>query len=334
MAWFATIVGAGVGIYNSNKKSREADKVNRNNMAGFNQYKGYTDRALAGGEGALNKQIELGTYKGDTYAGPNSYQTGTAGGYGDQAMNTMNRGFDMANANSGFGGNSRDLYGQFQGLSRDAQADRMGTANQYALDNSGSLVTAAMRDDRRNLEENTLTGIDLAAQGSGNMNSSRAGTAEAVANRAFNDRRSDVSAGIQDSLRTQSLNQQAQQFSDRSNALTNAGTANNQIQNAYNTGMNTANSGYGMGMNAGGALQGFEQNRMNDARRRFEEDRDFNMNAYANYKGGMLTQNGPQTSNEYRANNENAAMAGFGGAQAGYGFSGTPFGQKVGGYFS
>ena len=309
MAWFATIIGAGVGIYGANKKSREANKANNQNMAGFNQYKGYTDRALAGGEGALNTQIEKGFYGGDTYAGPNAYQTGTATGYGDQAMGTMNRGFDMADANSGFGSNSRDLYGQFQNLSEDAKADRMGTANQYALDNSDALVTAAMRDPRRQLEEQALPGNDLAASGTGNMNSSRAGTAEAVLRRGFDDRRSDVSASIQDSLRTQSLNQQQQQFSDRNNALTNAGTANTGVANAYNTGMNTAASGYGMGMTAGGSLQGFDQRRMDDDRMRFEGDRDFNMNAYQNYKNGMLTQNGPITSNAYKAN-DNSALAG------------------------
>jgi hypothetical protein len=82
-----------------------------------------------------------------------------------------------------------------------------------------------MRDDRRNLQENTLTGIDLAASNSGNMNSSRAGVAEAVANRAFDDRRADVALDVQDRLIDRSLNQQARQFADQSSALAGAGNA-------------------------------------------------------------------------------------------------------------
>jgi hypothetical protein len=95
----------------------------------------------------------------------------------------------------------------------------------YASANANPLVDAAMRDDRRNLQENTLTGIDLAASGSGNMNSSRAGVAEAVANRAFDDRRADVALDVQDRLIDRSLNQQARQFADQSSALTGAGNA-------------------------------------------------------------------------------------------------------------
>jgi hypothetical protein len=82
-----------------------------------------------------------------------------------------------------------------------------------------------MRDDRRNLQENTLTGIDLAASGTNNMNSSRAGVATALANRAYDDRRADVALDVQDRLIDRSLNQQARQFTDQSSALTGAGNA-------------------------------------------------------------------------------------------------------------
>lgn len=330
MSFFAAIVGAGVGLYSANKQSREADKANRQRMAGFNQYKPYVDSALAGGEAALNDQLAKGSFTGDTYAGPNSFQTDAANSYGNQSNDVMNAGFNMSGQNYGFGQNSRDLYGQFQDMSEAAGQDRMAVANQYALDNQGNLVNAAMRDDLRGLQEGTLPGINLNASGSGNTNSSRAGVAGAIANRAYDDRRADVSANVMDSLRTQSLNQQQQQFSDRSNALTNAGNANTGIQSAYNSGMDTSDRGYTMGMQGGGALQGYNQAAMTDAERRFVDDRDFASNAYAGYKNGMLTMNGPNTSNTYENNNVDpfAAMVG-GGLQGSGGYAG----YKKNGYF-
>lgn len=342
MAWVATIASVGVGLYSANKKSNAADEANRQNMAGFNQYKPYTDRALEGGEAANDARLAAGFYGGPTYAGPNGYQTGAATGYGDASMGIMNRGFDMAGANAGFGANARGLYDQYQGMADGVSAQgRMDTANQYAMDNMNPLVNAAMRDDRRNLQENTLTGIDMAASGSGNMNSSRAGVADAVANRAYDDRRADVSSQVLDSLRTQSLGEQRQAFADQGNALMNAGAANNSIENAYNSGMNTANTGYRMGMDAGGALQGYDQARMNDERMRFEGNRDFASNVYADYKNGMLTQNGPQTSNRFVGNYSDPLGSAISGGIQGYGFANSPYkqgekttwGEKIGGWF-
>ena len=142
-----------------------------------------------------------------------------------QAQDVYNQGASLSGQNQDLYQQNKGLYNQFQGLSEEAKADRLGTAMDYANTNSGDLVNSAMRDDRRNLQENTLTGIDLAASGSNNMNSSRAGVASAIANRGYDDRRADVSMGIQDRLIDRSLNNQAQQFADRSNALTSAGTA-------------------------------------------------------------------------------------------------------------
>ena len=342
MAWIATIASVGVGLYSANKQSNAADEANRQNMAGFNQYKPYTDKALEGGQAANDARLATGFYGGPTYAGPNGYQTGAARGYGDASMGIMNRGFDMAGANSGFGANARGLYDQYQGMANGVSAQgRMDTANQYAMDNMNPLVNAAMRDDRRNLQENTLTGIDMAASGSGNTNSSRAGVATAVAERAYDDRRADVSSQVLDGLRTQSLGEQRQAFADQGNALVNAGAANNSIENAYNSGMNTANTGYQMGMGAGGALQGYDQARLNDERMRFEGNRDFASNVYADYKNGMLTQNGPKTSNQFAGNYSDPLGSAITGGIQGYGFANskvkkgedTTWGEKIGGWF-
>jgi hypothetical protein len=205
-------------------------------------------------------------------------------------------------------------------MSQDAQRDRLGTAMDYASANSGSLVDSAMRDDRRNLQENTLTGIDLAASGSGNMNSSRAGVAEAVANRGYDDRRADVTMDIQNSLIDRSLAQQARQFSDQGAALQGAGMANEGIQSAYTTGLNTLGEGANFGMNAGNALQGYDQASLNDQQAAFERQRDFEMNQRQGYQSGMLNQ-APTSVGTISANKVDPFQAAMGGAMGGFGFA-------------
>ena len=141
------------------------DKANAANMASFNQYKPYVDANLEGSQGALDGVLNTGAYQGQTLAAPNQFQTGTANTMGNYGTNMMNSGNAMMGNTAGFGNNANSLYGQYQGMSEAAQQDRLGNAMNYASANSGSLVDAAMRDDRRNLEENTLTGIDMAAIG-------------------------------------------------------------------------------------------------------------------------------------------------------------------------
>ena len=322
MAWIAaaTIGSAALGAYGANQSRKSQDKATAASQQGFNQYKPYVDANLAGSQSALDGVIGQGAYTGQTYAGPNDFQTGTANTMGTYGANMMNAGNNMMGDNSGFGANSRGLYDQFQGMGEDARADRLGIANSYAANNSGALVDSAMRDDRRNLQENTLTGIDLAASGSGNMNSSRAGVAEAVANRGYDDRRADVTMGIQDRLIDRSLDSQARQFADQGNALNQAGVANQGISDAYKTGMNTMGEGANFGMNAGNSLQGYNQAGLDDARRRFEEDRDFELQKRTGYQSGMLGKS-PNSSQNVTANTMNPYAAGVGGAMQGFGYA-------------
>ena len=319
MPLFGAILGAVASLLGSRMQSKAQDRANAANMASFNQYKPYVDANLKGSQDALGGVLNTGAYQGQTYAGANDFQTGTANTMGNYGMGMMNSGNAMMGNTAGFGNNANSLYGQYQGMSEAAQQDRLGNAMNYASANSGSLVDAAMRDDRRNLQENTLTGIDMAASGSGNMNSSRAGVAEAVANRAYDDRRADVATNIQNSLIDRSLNQQAQQFRDQGSALQGAGQANQSIMNAYNMGMNTLGQGANFGMNAGNALQGFDQAQLNDQKQRFEDQRDFELNQRKDYQSGILGK-APDTSNKFQANMNNPYAAALGGGMAGFGF--------------
>ena len=187
--------------------------------------------------------------------------------------------------------------------------------------NYSGLVDSAMRDSRRNLNENTLRGIDINASASGNANSSRAGVADAVAARGFADREADVTAGIQDRLLGRSMDAQQGRLDNMTNANANLG-------NLYSSGFNQGTTSNEQMLNAGGILQKDLQNQYTDDRSNFEGNRDFAMNQYTNFNAGILN-NAPQTAGNVTPNFIDPTMAGFGGAMAGAGIGG-----KVANYFS
>ena len=324
------LLGAGLGYLGKKEDRKNQAAQNAALMAGFNQYKPYVDNNLKGSEAALDGVLNTGAYTGQTYAGPNAFQTGTANTMGNFGMGMMNSGNAMMGNNAGFGANANNMYGQYQGMVNNAQQqDRLGNAINYANANTGSLLDTAMRDDRRNLQENTLTGIDMAAMGSGNMNSSRAGVATAVANRAYDDRRADMASNIQNSLIDRSLNTQNQAFVDQQNALSGAMGANNAISNAYGVGLNTMGQGSNFGMNAGNSLQGYNQAQLNDMRQRFEDQRDFEMQQRTMYNAGILGR-APDSSQNVKANMHSPLAGAINGGMAGYQRGGMPnfgFGQ-------
>ena len=330
---WGAIIGGAMGLMGANKQAAAMDRQNAAMMAGFNQYKPYVDANLKGSEGALNSVLNTGAYTGQTYAGPNAFQTGTANSMGNIGGTMINDGTALMGATNQFGNNANSLYSQFQGLSNAAQQDRLANATAYAADpaNTNALVRTAMRDDYRNLMENTLTNNNLTASGTGNMNSSRAGVADAIAQRAYQDRQADVTAQIQNDLIDRSLAQQAQQFSDQSSALNSAGNANNQVMSAYNTGLNTLGEGANFGMNAGNTLQGFDQAALDDQRRRFEDARDFEMNQRIQYQQGILG-GAPNSSQNVKANTVDPMQGAIGGAMQGFGFQNKyfPSGQSFG----
>lgn len=313
------VIGAGASYLGAKKQAKAMDAANAANMAGFNQYKPYVDANLKGSQGALDGVLNTGAYQGQTLAAPNQFQTGTANTMGGYGTNMMNSGNALMGNTGGFGVNANQLYGQYQDMADAAQQDRLGNAINYATTNQGSLIDAAMRDDRRNLQENTLTGIDMAALGSGNTNSSRAAIAQAIANRGYDDRRADVASNIQNSLIDRALNQQAQQFRDQGSALQGAGQANENLQSAYGVGLNTLGEGANFGMNAGNTLQSYEQARLNDARQRFENQRDFELEQRKAYQSNMLGK-APSTSNRFEANKVDPFGAAISGGMAGFGF--------------
>ena len=305
----AAIVGSAlVGGVASNSAAKKAaaaqDRATEANAEAFRFSKPYIERSYDSAEGYLANAQNAGAYQGQTYAGPNRFQLDGNNYIGNMGRLGAANAFGITNTGSEFAGNYADLYGQ-------SQQDRMANAQQYALDNSQPLINAAMRDDLRNLQENTLTGINMGASAGGNMNSSRAGIADAVANRAYDDRRADVSASIQDQLMQRNLTQQNEQFDQ-------ARRANAGLQDAYLQGINSMGTMGDFMTGAGGNLQGFDQAALNDARAAFERNRDFGLDTQMKYQQGILGQavynNPTQQPNLY-----NTGAATFGGAMQGAG---------------
>jgi hypothetical protein len=304
----AAIIGSAIGAVSGRKSAKdrrasiEQDRTDR--MEGYNFSKPYIQRSYDRAEGALNDSLDQGAYQGQTYADQNPYfQAGNhyMGGMG--AMGGQGA-FDVMQQGQGFANNYADLYEQ-------GGADRMQQAQDYAIANSGGLVNAAMRDDKRQLTEQTLPGINMTSSGGGNMNSSRAGMADAIANRGYDDRKADVTAGIQQNLMGQSINQQNQQFADQMRA-------NQGLQQGYGQGINAMNQFGNMMTGAGNNFMGYQQGYLNDQRNRYENQRDFALDQNIKYQGGILNNAVYNTTPGDTPEKPNTLMSTLGGMSSGF----------------
>ena len=314
------IAGSAIGGLFGNKTASQDRAAMAAANAASNQ--GYTDARpfitdLYGrGKSALEGILSKGMYAGDTYAAMNPTQTA---GY-NALTNLGNVGI---NDGTGFMNTGRDFAQNYANLYNQASQDMLSNAVGYATNpaNYQPLLDAATRDSRRNLEENTLRGIDVSASASGNTNSSRAGIADAVAARGFADREADTAAQIQNNLINRSLTSQQ-------NQLSNMTTANQNLAGLYGMGTDQAQAGAGMLTTAGEAFRTDQQNQFNDQRDRFERERDFTMDQLNQYNAGILGQ-APRTPAGYTPNLVNPTAATLSGAMGGFGIGG-----KIADYFS
>lgn len=275
----------------------------------------YIERSYDRGEDALNSSLEQGSYQGKTYADMNGYEESGYDYLGNQGLEQGRNAADIANASRGFANNYQDLYDQ-------AGQDRMGAAQQYALGTSQPLVDAAMRDPMRQFTEQTMPGIDRTASGQGNMNSSRAGVAQGIATRGFNDRYADMTATINQSQQDKHLAMQQNQFAD-------AMSANQGMYNGFNSGMSNIGTSGNMMVGAGQGYRNYNQGALDDQRSSFERDRDFALDQEIKYKKGILDQADYTSSSVDVTEKNNTTMAAIGGAQSGYAMSQDLDGSKA-----
>ena len=165
------------------------------------------------------------------------------------------------------------------------------------------------------------------ASGSGNVNSSRAGVADALANRAYDDRMADVRSDVFNSLRDASLNQSNTQFNQSMNALRGAGAANTTLGNAFTTGTNLATAGGNMALGAGNNQNTWDQGKINADRENYDYLNNYGYNLGKDYMG-FLTGNNVQ--GNYAVNKVDPNMSGIQGAIQGFGFGNNMMNQFIG----
>ncbi|MBP0492774.1 hypothetical protein [Roseomonas indoligenes] len=132
-----------------------------------------------------------------TGAGP---ANGVAQGVLTQAAQGGLQGSSGVAGGAGLGGQLGALS-TAQGMAAGAQGDgnaaiQSGAAGYMNSDLVNGQVDAATRDVARNLSEDVLPGLNARASAGGNINSARAGAAEAVARRGAEDRAADISTAI------------------------------------------------------------------------------------------------------------------------------------------
>lgn len=332
---FGSIVG-GIGGKKAAQFDREQiEEMNRLN----NQYYNYLYPKMTGNidrvEGDFDTMYETGPYTGDMFAPANDRMMNTNDqmyNFGQDQFATGNR---LMNENAGFGQNNRDLYGNFTDLANrgtamfdaNQSANPMADAAAYAQSNMSPIVKAMMRDDRRALEEQTLPGINMNASGTGNVNSSRAGMADAIAQRGFDDRRADVSTDVFNSLRDAKLAEDARKFNRGLDSISaagsqfgNAATANRAIGDVYRTGSDAAATGLNTSFGAGTNNRRFDQEQIDANKALFDYNTGYNYNLGKDF-GGFLSGSQMPVNANYQLNSASPMAGMLGGAQAGYGMA-------------
>ena len=321
------ILGSVAGSYlmgNATKKAAKMDAAAQRYAAdktaqGYDDARPYITDAYSRGQGFLNDQLAAGAYGGDTYAGMDPMTTQGYNYLSNFGQNAMGMGQGFVNQGQGFGTNYQDIYNRASGPTMD-------NAINYAMNNPmvDGMVNAAMRDSRRQLEEEQLPGINMAASASNNANASRAGLADYKATRGYQDREADVRAGI--------LSDMVNQYRSQNNVdINNMLSANAGLRGTFDTGFGMVPGIANMMVQPGQAFQADQQARLDDARARFERNRDFGMDALNAYNAGILgqaprtTMVAPITANPYTAQ--------IGGMMSGFGFGGN-IGKSLDNYFA
>ena len=329
------IIGAVAGGLLANKGAKAdraaQERMNEQNNQYLNAAMPYIKDQLGSVSDMYKSMMEKGPYTGAYYAGPNDMQTDANNALYGFGMGNLGLGQNLMNQAGGFANNASSLFDQYSSMAD--RPDMMSKATDYATENMNPIVQAMMRDDKRQLTEQTLPGINRSASASGNPNSSRAGVADALANRAFDDRLADVKSDVFNSLRDSSLTQSNNEFNQAMNALRGAGAANNTLGNAFTTGTNLATAGGNMALGAGNNQNTWDQGQIDADRANYDYLNNYGYNLGKDYMG-FLT--GNNVTGNYEANKVNPMMETLAGAKAGFGFGGQygpQIGNFIGGFF-
>jgi hypothetical protein len=252
-----------------------------------------------------------------------------------QAQGLQNMSMGALGATSGFGQNAADIYGQYAGV--DPTQQIIAQAGQYANNPyTQGIIDSASRDVTRNLYENQLPSLALGATGTGNINSTRAGVQQGIAERGAAERLADISSNIRGQFFQSGLGQAQSQYNQN---LQNQLAANQGVQGAFGAGVGGMGAGqqlgaggFNLGQTAAGMNQSQQQAQLNAQMQQFAEERDIPMDVMARYMqtiggnyGGTQTQTTPKTGGGFMGALQGAA----GGALGGFGLATGPLGMSM-----
>ena len=286
------------------KSKQSAPTVTEDAVAreSFNIIRPGLQQATTQGMGLANEIFANPAYSGQRVAALNPFQTDSAntlGGFAGQFTPTAQSraaalGLSNVGAGMNFGNNAQGIFNQFSG---DPTQQILANANQYANNPFvDGLISASSRDVVRNLYENQLPGIDRAATGAGNLNSTRAGVESAIASRGAADRLADMSSEIRSKFFGQGLDASRAQYNQN---LQNMLQANQGLMQAGQFGLDTlgnaqnlATTGFGQSQAAGSLFQGQNQAELDAQRAQFDEGLANRLAVLANLQGNTQSAQG------------------------------------------
>lgn len=169
-----------------------------------------------------------------------------------------------------FGGSPNALDNLMAQATMDPTSINIRNATEYAMNPAtDGMIDAASRDVTRNLAENELPTINRAATATGNVNSTRAGVASAVASRGAADRIADISSTIRGEQFNRGLELSERARTSNMSGLVNAGQLGNQ---GMGLGIDAITSGNNMSLGNLDALIRSGQIRQGDAQGQMDAD--------------------------------------------------------------
>jgi hypothetical protein len=232
-------IGAVGSIFGDKSSSQSAQQQQADVNSPWSKAQPYITQGYDKAQGFLN-DATTGAYTGPRVAGLNPYTTqgadSTAAFAGNQGQNIANglygSGSSMLGFGQQFGNNAQSVFDQ---AGTDQTQNFLKSANDYANSPyADSMIDAASRDTVRNLNENQLPALNLAAAGSGNTNSTRTGVAQGIAERGASDRLADISSSIRSNLFNTGLSTAQSQYNTQQALRSNV---NQQLGTAYGQGV-------------------------------------------------------------------------------------------------
>jgi len=285
-----------------------------------------------------NAQKDTPFYQGDLYANMSDMTRSGINNLGEYVGGPQSgaiRGStsDML-ANAGMTGTAmNDLYGV---ANSDMVGNDLAAAARYANDPSiQGMINAANRDTARSLYEGELPEINRSASASGNINSTRAGVAEAIARRGADDRMADTSAAIRSDAFNRGLNLSQANRASQMGALGNLGQFGLSSFGAGLSG-NAANLGNIDAMIRAGQIDQQDRQGQADADYMQWQGQDGRqMDLLSRYYGivGANNWGGTQTTTTKSSPSIFGSLLGLGLTAGGLGAFGPGFATKVGGLF-